>query len=127
MKQRSRDLLKMLANTYERISRKLEIQKTELSACGEREIFRVNADIISANIYKMEKGQKSLTAENYYTGETVTIELDERLSPSQNAQKFYAEYKRLEKAEKMLTKLISDGEKIVSLLSEFLSDAGEGI
>lgn len=127
MKQRSRDLLKMLANTYERISRKLEIQKTELSACGEREVFRVNADIISANIYKMEKGQKSLTAENYYTGETVTIELDERLSPSQNAQKFYAEYKRLEKAEKMLTKLISDGEKELIYIDSVFDAAARAV
>ena len=29
MKQRSRDLLKMLMNTYERIARKLELQKGE--------------------------------------------------------------------------------------------------
>lgn len=127
MKQRSRDLLKMLANTYERISRKLEIQKTELAACGEREVFRVNADIISANIYRMEKGQKSLTAENYYTGETVTIELDERLSPSQNAQKFYAEYKRLEKAEQMLTKLIADGEKELIYIDSVFDAAARAV
>ncbi len=110
MKQRSRDLLKMLVNTYDRISRKLEIQKQELAACSEREVFRVRGDIISANIYKMQKGMNELVAENYYSGETETVPLDIKLTPSQNAQKYYAEYKKLEKAEKMLTKLIADGE-----------------
>lgn len=38
-----------------------------------------------------------LTAEDYSTGETVTVPLDVRLTPSQNAQKYYAEYKKLEK------------------------------
>ena len=110
MKQRSRDLLKMLVNTYDRISRKLEIQRQELAACSEREVFRVRGDIISANIYKMQKGMSELVAENYYSGETETVPLDIKLTPSQNAQKYYAEYKKLEKAEKMLTKLIAGGE-----------------
>ena len=51
-----------------------------------------------------------LVAENYYSGETETVPLDIKFTPSQNAQKYYAEYKKLEKAEKMLTKLIADGE-----------------
>lgn len=110
MKQRSRDLLKMLVNTYDRISRKLEIQRQELAACSEREVFRVRGDIISANIYKMQKGMSELVAENYYSGETEAVPLNIKLTPSQNAQKYYAEYKKLEKAEKMLTKLIADGE-----------------
>lgn len=110
MKQRSRDLLKMLVNTYDRIARKLELQRQELAACSEREVFRVRGDIISANIYKMQKGMSELVAENYYSGETETVPLDIKLTPSQNAQKYYAEYKKLEKAEKMLTKLIADGE-----------------
>jgi len=110
MRQRSHHLLKMLMNTYERISRKLEFQRQELEQCSEREVFRVRGDIISANIYRMEKGQSVLEAENYYTGEIVEIPLDVRLSPSKNAQKYYAEYRKLETAEKMLTKLIQDGE-----------------
>lgn len=111
MKQRSRDLLKMLLNTYERTARKLELQKQELQECSGREELRVKGDIINANIYRMEKGMDILRAENYYTGEQVEIELDKRLTPSQNAQKYYAEYKKLEKAEQMLTKLIAEGEK----------------
>ena len=100
----------MLMNTYERIARKLELQKGELAQGGEREVCRVRGDVVSANIYRMEKGMTELTAEDYSTGETVTVPLDVRLTPSQNAQKYYAEYKKLEKAERMLTKLIADGE-----------------
>lgn len=106
MKQRSGDLLKSILAIYNRTAKKLELQKGELAACSEREVFRVRGDLISANIYRMEKGMNEITVDNYFTGEQETIKLDVRLTPSQNAQKYYAEYRKLDTAEKMLTKLI---------------------
>ena len=110
MKQRSSALLKMLMSTFERISRKLEAQRGELAACVRREEFRVCGDLISANIYRMQKGMNELVADDYINGGEKRIQLDARLSPSQNAQKYYSEYRKLETAEKMLTKLIKSGE-----------------
>ncbi|MCI8604763.1 MAG: fibronectin/fibrinogen-binding protein [Ruminiclostridium sp.] len=106
MKQRSGDLLKSILAVYNRTAKKLDLQKGELSACGEREVFRVRGDLLSANIYRMEKGMNEITVDNYITGQPETIKLDVRLTPSQNAQKCYNEYRKLDTAEKMLTKLI---------------------
>ncbi len=109
-KQRAHDLLKLLMNAYERVSRKLELQKKELSECSEREVFRVCGDLINANIYRLEKGQTSAELEDFYTGEMRKIQLDARLTPAQNAQKYYNEYRKLDTAEKMLTELIAKGQ-----------------
>ena len=120
MKQRSGDLLKSILAIYNRTAKKIEIQKTELAACGEREVFRVRGDLVSANIYRMEKGMSRVEVENYLTGETETIQLDVRLTPAQNAQKLYAEYRKLDTAEKMLTKLIEqEQQELVYLDSVF--------
>lgn len=108
-KQRARDLLKTVTNAYERVSRKLELQKKELADCSEREVFRVCGDLINANIYQLEKGMTVCTLDDFYTGERREITLDARLSPSQNAQRYYAEYRKLDTAEKMLTELIKKG------------------
>ncbi len=110
-KQRAHDLLKLLLNTYERISRKLELQKKELADCSEREVFRVCGDLINANIYRLEKGMTKCTLEDFYTGEQREITLDARLTPAQNAQKYYNEYRKLDTAEKMLTELIGKGQQ----------------
>lgn len=110
-KQRAHDLLKLLLNTYERISRKLELQKKELADCSEREVFRVCGDLINANIYRLEKGMTKCTLEDFYTGEEREITLDARLTPAQNAQKYYNEYRKLDTAEKMLTELIGKGQQ----------------
>ncbi len=110
-KQRAHDLLKLLMNSYERVSRKLELQKKELSECGEREVFRVCGDLINANIYRLEKGMTKCTLEDFFTGEAREIQLDARLTPAQNAQKYYNEYRKLDTAEKMLTDLIAKGQQ----------------
>lgn len=110
-KQRAHDLLKLLMNAYERVSRKLELQKKELAECGEREVFRVCGDLLNANIYRLEKGMTKVTLEDFYTGEAREITLDARLTPAQNAQKYYTEYRKLDTAEKMLTDLIAKGQQ----------------
>lgn len=110
-KQRAHDLLKLLMNAYERVSRKLELQKKELSDCSEREVFRVCGDLINANIYRLEKGMTKAVLEDFYTGEPREIALDSRLTPAQNAQKYYNEYRKLDTAEKMLTDLIAKGKQ----------------
>lgn len=110
-RQRAHDLLKLLMNSYERVSRKLELQKKELAECSEREIFRVRGDLINANIWRLEKGQSKAVLEDFTTGEPVEIQLDPRLTPAQNAQKYYTEYRKLDTAEKKLTELIAKGQQ----------------
>ncbi len=110
-KQRAHALLKLLMNAYERVSRKLELQKKELADCGEREVFRVCGDLLNANIYRLEKGMTKVTLEDFYTGEPREITLDARLTPAQNAQKYYNEYRKLDTAEKKLTDLIAKGQQ----------------
>lgn len=110
-RQRAHDLLKLLMNSYERVSRKLELQKKELVECSEREIFRVRGDLINANIWRLEKGQSKAVLEDFTTGEPVEIQLDPRLTPAQNAQKYYTEYRKLDTAEKKLTELIAKGQQ----------------
>lgn len=110
-RQRAHDLLKLLMNSYERVSRKLELQKKELAECSEREVFRVRGDLINANIWRLEKGQSKAVLEDFSTGEPVEIQLDPRLTPAQNAQKYYTEYRKLDTAEKKLTELIAKGQQ----------------
>ena len=111
-KQRSSDLLRLLANTSERISRKLAAQHEDLKVCAEREGLRVFGDLITANIHLIQKGDNSAVLQNYYDPEYAEVEilLDIRLNPAQNAQKYYAQYRKADTAEKMLHKLIEQGE-----------------
>lgn len=113
IKQKSADLFKTVINLTERISRKTALQKQELIECRDREKYKIYGDLLMSNIYRLEKGMSEISLENFYDENCplVTIALDKRLNPSQNAQKYYNEYKKLDTKEKMLTKLIAESEQ----------------
>ncbi|MEG0614160.1 MAG: NFACT RNA binding domain-containing protein [Oscillospiraceae bacterium] len=113
MKQRSYDLLKFLANTSDRISRKLALQRETLKTCAERDKLKLFGDLLSANIYRLEKGMASVKLENYYseTNEIVEIKLNKRFTPAQNSQYYYSEYRKSVTAEKKMVELVEIGEK----------------
>ena len=50
-------------------------------------------------------------AEDFTTGEPIEVQLDPRLTPAQNAQNYYTEYRKLDTAEKKLTELIASGKQ----------------
>lgn len=112
-KQRANDLFKLLMSLTERIARRIAAQKTELAACAEKEKFKLQGDLISANIYRIKKGDSTAEVENFYdeANPTVKIELDVRKTPSQNAQWYYNEYKKCVTAEEKLAIQIQKGEE----------------
>ena len=117
MKQKSADLLKVVLNTLERISRRTENQKKELSECKNRDEYKVCGDLISANLYKLEKGMTEFETENFYdNGALIKIALKPTLTPSQNAQRYYGLYKKAVTAEKLLTEQILQGEQEIEYI-----------
>lgn len=112
MKQRSADLFKLLVNLSERIARRIAVQKQELLDCKNRDTVKMYGDLINANLYSLSKGMNCAELDNFYDENCskVKIPLDVRLTPSQNAQKYYAEYRKADIAEKKLTELVSKGE-----------------
>ena len=113
MRHRSADLLKILANTSDRIARKLSRQQKELADCSDREKWKIYGDLINANLYSLQKGDRSATLVNFYDENQaeITIPLDPRKTPSQNAQKYYGEYRKADTAEKKPRELIAQGQQ----------------
>lgn len=109
VKQRATDILKILKNAESRLSRKIEKQRSELADCAEGEKFKKQGDLITSNIYAIERGMKRVELVDYesYNEESesferVVIELDSRLSPSANAQRMYKRYNKCKNAEREL-------------------------
>lgn len=110
LRQKGKDLHKLVQNLVERTTRKQIARKEELTQSIDNEKFRIYGELLTANLYQLEKGMKKVEVLNYYDNTTVTIPLDPKLSGNQNAQKYYKEYKRKQTAVKMLTMLIAQGE-----------------
>ena len=114
--QRASDILKLLTNAEARIRKKLELQRTELGECDEGEKYRKYGDLITANLYRLPGKTSVAELEDYEEMDeegncpTLRIELDSRLSPSANAQRFYKKYAKTKTARVELTRQIELGE-----------------
>ena len=123
-KRRSRELMKTVKTAYERTVRKLSVQKEELAQTENREEIRRQAELITANMYRIRKGQRELLCENYFEegNPEIAIPLDPLKTPQQNAAALYKEFTRKKAAKEHLTTLIGEGEKQRDYLAAVLDE-----
>ena len=123
-RRRSHELTKTVRTLRDRLSRKLAAQREELARTEGREDVRRRAELITANIYRIRRGDRTLECEDYYEPgcPQVKIELDPLKTPQQNATALYKEYNKLKTAEQHLTGLIADGERSLDYLNSVLDE-----
>ena len=123
-RRRSRELMKTVKTAYERTVRKLSVQKEELAQTENREEIRRQAELITANMYRIRKGQRELLCENYFEegNPEIAIPLDPLKTPQQNAAALYKEFTRKKAAKEHLTTLIGEGEKQCDYLAAVLDE-----
>lgn len=121
---RSKELNHSVKTNRDRIAKKLALQREELKRTEGREEIRKNAELLTANMYRVKKGDRSLICEDYYAEgcPEVEIPLDVLKTPQKNAESMFKEYNKLKAAEIHLTKLIADGEKQLDYLNSVLDE-----
>lgn len=109
IKARSADLFKTVTTLQERAVRKAINRTQELEDCKDKETYKLFGDLIAANMYRLEKGVPYYDLENYYdNNKIVRIPADIMLTPSQNSQKYYKEYRKKQVAESKLNEFINE-------------------
>lgn len=113
VRQRGADLLKILNSAVTRLQKKIELQSAELEDCKNGETYKKYADLITANIYRLSRGDTSVTLDDYESMddegncERIVISLDSRLTPAANAQRYYKRYNKSKRAKEELTRQLS--------------------
>lgn len=128
---RSAQLFKTVTTLQERAVRKAVNRTQELESCKDKETFKLFGDLISANQYRLQKGAPYYDLENYYDdNKIVRIPADVTLTPSQNSQKYYKEYRKKQIAQSKLNDFINEAnaeadyfETVIDALSRAQSDS----
>ena len=118
---RGKEMLRTLGSLTDRTARKLTMQKKELAATADRETMRLYGELITANLHTLEKGSVFYDVPNYYDNmATVRIPADPARTPTENANRYYRDYRKAKTAEAMLTKLIAQGEAELAYFASVL-------
>ena len=134
VQQRSASLRRLVKTHLERCEKKLALQEEELLNADRMEDYRVMGELLTAQLHLVPRGAQQVTLPDYYTGGTLDIPLDVRLSPAQNAQRYFKRYQKAraaarlaaEQKEKTLTEIRLLEEALVGLeSSENEDDLGD--
>ncbi|HBT20067.1 MAG TPA: fibronectin/fibrinogen-binding protein [Peptococcaceae bacterium] len=98
-------LLKITRREIKRCENKIGELELELKEAEDAEKYKTAGEIITANIFRISKGDKILRAQNFFDpeGKEIEITLDPQLSPSQNAQKYFKKYRKAQVKKQKIT------------------------
>ena len=103
IKQKSSDLRRITTTALERARKKYDLQEKQLKDTDKRDKYKVYGELLTTYGYELKGGEKSLTCDNYYTNEKVTIPLDETKSAVDNAKRYFEKYAKLKRTFEAMT------------------------
>lgn len=121
IRQKSVDLRKIVQTALERNVKKYDLQMKQMKDTEKRDKYKVYGELINTYGYNIEPDARSMDALNYYTGETVTIPLDNTLTPQENAQKYFDKYGKLKRTYEALSELTVQVKEEIEHLESILT------
>lgn len=101
--QKASGFKKILTTKLNRLTNKYLAMNDELLNNQSKEDLKNFADLLSINIYKIEKGMKKISVGNIYDNmKDIEISLDEKKSPRENIEAYYKKYKKLKTADEII-------------------------
>lgn len=104
VKQQARDLYRFIKNETDKNIRKKKKHQQAINKAKDADRYRKYGELLTANMHLVKPGDASVQVLDYYEPEQreVTIKLDPRKTPSENAQAFFKSYRKLTNSKKML-------------------------
>ena len=98
--------LESVAKTIKKkAAKRLQETLDRLTEAEKAEENRIKGELLTANLYRAEKGMRHIELENWYDPDckSIKIALDPLLSPAKNAQKYFKAYNKQKRAKEVLT------------------------
>ena len=108
LKEKKKKLEGIVNNFLKKNTKKQDEFKDDLAKNKNYELFKQKGELIKANLHQINKGDKTIKLTNYYDSEQkeVEIELDPKIKPVENAQKYFKKYQKAKKSLKHLKRQI---------------------
>lgn len=119
MAHKSARLVKLVSTNLERCGKKLSAQMAELSDTEHSETYKKYGELLTANLYRLKQGEKMAVLEDFYDENygQITIPMDTRISPADNAQRYFKKYAKAKNAKLVLAKQLAKTKEELSYLT----------
>ena len=106
------------------LRRKAKALQNDLDRAEKSEDYRIQGELILANLHTMTRGQEQVELQNYYSPELekLTITLNPEQTPSENAQAYFKKYTKAKRGYARIQQLISDLDADQETLQLYVSE-----
>jgi len=120
--QKSQSMRKLVSHRIEKGRNKLANLESDLLFAENADDYKIKGELVLANLYHLEKGMNAIVVDNYYVdpNEKIELQLDIRLTPTENAQKFFKKYNKLKTAQTEVVKQLEETKNEVAYLEQVL-------
>ncbi|HEX3051243.1 MAG TPA: NFACT family protein [Aggregatilineaceae bacterium] len=112
----------MISEAKERIQKKLDALKRSLQDEAALEHLRHSGELLLAYQYNLTRGQTVLRAQYEVDGPELEIELDPKMTPLENAQRYFEKYDKAKRAREGVPQLVDATQQELDYLSQLESD-----
>ena len=122
--ERTSTLLSKVSSIRQKTEKRLANRKADYIKTLNREDIRKKADLITANLWRIKKGDAVLVCEDYFEEgmPEIRITLDSLKSPQKYAADLYKQYNKLKTANEMLQRLMREDGELLDYLDSVISE-----
>ena len=121
LKQKTADLERAVRNNLDKLYLKKQRLSEDILVAEKSDLYRLYGELLTANLHILTAGGTCAKLLNYYDGLEISIPLDKRLSPSQNAQNYFKKYSKAKTAIKEKTIRLSENDSDIKYLESVYS------
>ena len=100
------ELKAVVSKHIKKVSKKLDIHLKNIEKAKSKDKYRIYAELITANLYKLKENSKEVLLENYYDDNNLLkIPMDETISPARNSKKYFEKYNKEKNMEKVSSQM----------------------
>lgn len=107
-----------LSNLLKKLGVKADNFRQRLQQSQDAENYRHQGDLLMAHLHELQPGMKSITLQDFETGQPVKIKLNPEKNPAQNAQAIYKQSQKLKRAKDAVIPLLQEVEAEIDYLSQ---------
>ncbi|OKL37190.1 Rqc2 family fibronectin-binding protein [Domibacillus mangrovi] len=100
VRQQGNDLERLISNELQKNRSKIHKLERTLKEAENASVYQRLGELLTANLYAVKKGMSEIQVLNYYdeASSMITISLDPRKNPADNAQKYFSRYQKAKNA-----------------------------
>lgn len=122
VRQKSMPMLKSVQAALSKALLKKKKLSEDLLNAENSDKYRLYGELLTANLHLVKPGSRSVKVINYYDGQEISIPLDEKISASANAQKYFKKYSKARTAIHEKQGQLEDNEKDIAYLESVIQN-----